>query len=88
MVGAHFYLYLMSVWSCVLRLRIMVWWSYFYTGTARKYANKDVVNPGSVILSGEMMLRHLGVSPEPHTLTHSLRYQLALGRLACTRLRT
>jgi len=29
-------------------------------GTAPKYANKDVVNPGSVILSGEMMLRHLG----------------------------
>jgi isocitrate dehydrogenase len=29
-------------------------------GTAPKYANKDVVNPGSVILSGELMLRHLG----------------------------
>src|SRR5499426_673364 len=29
-------------------------------GTAPKYANKDKVNPGSVILSGEMMLRHLG----------------------------
>ncbi len=29
-------------------------------GTAPKYANKDVVNPGSLILSGEMMLRHLG----------------------------
>jgi isocitrate dehydrogenase len=29
-------------------------------GTAPKYANKDVVNPGSVTLSGEMMLRHLG----------------------------
>jgi len=28
-------------------------------GTAPKYANKDQVNPGSVILSGEMMLRHL-----------------------------
>ncbi len=28
-------------------------------GTAPKYANKDMVNPGSVILSGEMMLRHL-----------------------------
>ena len=31
-------------------------------GTAPKYANKDVVNPGSVVLSGEMMLRHLGWS--------------------------
>ena len=29
-------------------------------GTAPKYANKDMVNPGSVILSGEMMLRYLG----------------------------
>ncbi len=29
-------------------------------GTAPKYANQDVVNPGSVILSGEMMLRHMG----------------------------
>jgi len=29
-------------------------------GTAPKYANQDVVNPGSVILSGELMLRHLG----------------------------
>jgi isocitrate dehydrogenase len=29
-------------------------------GTAPKYAGKDVINPGSVILSGVMMLRHLG----------------------------
>jgi isocitrate dehydrogenase len=29
-------------------------------GTAPKYANLDKVNPGSVILSGEMMFRHLG----------------------------
>ena len=29
-------------------------------GTAPKYAGKDVVNPGSVVLSGEMMLRYLG----------------------------
>jgi isocitrate dehydrogenase len=29
-------------------------------GTAPKYANKDVVNPGSVVLSGEMMLRYMG----------------------------
>ncbi len=28
-------------------------------GTAPKYANKDVINPGSLILSGVMMLRHL-----------------------------
>jgi isocitrate dehydrogenase len=29
-------------------------------GTAPKYAGLDMVNPGSVVLSGEMMLRHLG----------------------------
>src|SRR5581483_11652882 len=29
-------------------------------GTAPKYAGKDKVNPGSVILSGEMMLRYMG----------------------------
>jgi len=31
-------------------------------GTAPKYANLDKVNPGSVVLSGEMMFRHLGWS--------------------------
>ncbi len=31
-------------------------------GTAPKYAGKDMVNPGSIILSAEMMLRHLGWS--------------------------
>jgi isocitrate dehydrogenase len=29
-------------------------------GTAPKYANLDKVNPGSVILSGELMLRYMG----------------------------
>jgi len=29
-------------------------------GTAPKYANLDQVNPGSVVLSGEMMLRYMG----------------------------
>jgi isocitrate dehydrogenase len=29
-------------------------------GTAPKYADQDKVNPGSVILSGVMMLEHLG----------------------------
>jgi isocitrate dehydrogenase len=29
-------------------------------GTAPKYADLDKVNPGSVVLSGEMMLRHMG----------------------------
>ena len=30
-------------------------------GTAPKYAGLDVVNPGSVILSGVMLLEHLGL---------------------------
>ena len=29
-------------------------------GTAPKYAGQDRVNPGSLILSAEMMLRHIG----------------------------
>ncbi|MCS6787319.1 MAG: NADP-dependent isocitrate dehydrogenase [Thiobacillaceae bacterium] len=29
-------------------------------GTAPKYAGQDYVNPGSIILSGEMLLRHIG----------------------------
>jgi isocitrate dehydrogenase len=29
-------------------------------GTAPKYAGKDQVNPGSLILSGEMMFRYMG----------------------------
>ena len=29
-------------------------------GTAPKYADKDLVNPGSVVLSGVMLLEHLG----------------------------
>jgi isocitrate dehydrogenase len=31
-------------------------------GTAPKYAGRDMVNPGSLVLSAEMMLRHLGWS--------------------------
>ncbi len=31
-------------------------------GTAPKYANQDKVNPGSVVLSGEMMFRYIGWS--------------------------
>jgi isocitrate dehydrogenase len=34
-------------------------------GTAPKYADLDKVNPGSVILSGEMMLRYLGWTKPP-----------------------
>jgi isocitrate dehydrogenase len=39
-------------------------------GTAPKYADKDVINPGSVILSGAMMLEYLGWT-EARDLVHT-----------------
>lgn len=41
-------------------------------GTAPKYANQDKVNPGSVILSGEMMLRYLGWKEAADLIVHGL----------------
>jgi isocitrate dehydrogenase len=41
-------------------------------GTAPKYAGQDKVNPGSIILSGVMMLEHLGWQPAADLITHSL----------------
>jgi isocitrate dehydrogenase len=41
-------------------------------GTAPKYAGKDMVNPGSVILSGEMMLRYLGWNEAADLVIQSL----------------
>ena len=41
-------------------------------GTAPKYAGKDQVNPGSIILSAEMMLRHLGWSEAADMLIISM----------------
>jgi isocitrate dehydrogenase len=41
-------------------------------GTAPKYAGQDKVNPGSVILSGEMMLRHLGWTEAADLIVTSL----------------
>jgi isocitrate dehydrogenase len=41
-------------------------------GTAPKYANLDKVNPGSVILSGEMMLRYLGWKEAADKILHGL----------------
>ncbi len=42
-------------------------------GTAPKYAGQDKVNPGSVILSGEMMFRHLGWHEAADLIIASLR---------------
>src|SRR6202043_2442760 len=41
-------------------------------GTAPKYADQDVVNPGSVILSGEMMLRYMGWKEAADRILHAL----------------
>ncbi len=46
-------------------------------GTAPKYAGQDKVNPGSVILSGEMMLRHLGWNEAADALMKGLEATLA-----------
>ena len=41
-------------------------------GTAPKYANQDKVNPGSVILSGEMMFRYMGWGEAADLIVQSL----------------
>jgi isocitrate dehydrogenase len=41
-------------------------------GTAPKYAGKDQVNPGSIILSAEMMLRHLGWAEAADMIIHAM----------------
>jgi isocitrate dehydrogenase len=41
-------------------------------GTAPKYANKDVVNPGSVILSGVMMLQYMNWHEAADLIVHGL----------------
>jgi isocitrate dehydrogenase len=46
-------------------------------GTAPKYANQDKVNPGSVILSGEMMLRYMGWNEAADLIVSSLEKAIA-----------
>jgi isocitrate dehydrogenase len=41
-------------------------------GTAPKYADQDKVNPGSVILSGEMMLRYMGWTEAADAIIRSM----------------
>jgi isocitrate dehydrogenase len=50
-------------------------------GTAPKYANKDVVNPGSVVLSGEMMLRYLGWTEAADLVLKGLNGAIGGGRV-------
>jgi isocitrate dehydrogenase len=46
-------------------------------GTAPKYAGQDKVNPGSLILSAEMMLRHLGWTEAADLIVSSLEAAIA-----------
>jgi isocitrate dehydrogenase len=66
-------------------------------GTAPKYAGKDVINPGSLILSGVMMLRHLGWGESAALIEHGLEktvsqkkvtYDLARQMKGATELKT
>ena len=41
-------------------------------GTAPKYASQDKANPGSVILSDEMMLRYMGWNEAANTIIHAM----------------
>ncbi|HTL26867.1 MAG TPA: isocitrate/isopropylmalate family dehydrogenase, partial [Burkholderiales bacterium] len=46
-------------------------------GTAPKYAGKDYVNPGSEILSAEMMLRHMGWVEAADAIVRSVERTIA-----------
>ena len=50
-------------------------------GTAPKYAGKDMVNPGSVVLSGEMMLRHMGWTEAADLILKGLNGAIASKRV-------
>jgi isocitrate dehydrogenase len=50
-------------------------------GTAPKYAGQDKVNPGSVILSGEMMFRYLGWNEAADLIISSLERTIAQKRV-------
>jgi isocitrate dehydrogenase len=50
-------------------------------GTAPKYAGKDYVNPGSLILSAEMMLRHMGWIEAADLIISSMEKAIASKRV-------
>jgi isocitrate dehydrogenase len=50
-------------------------------GTAPKYANQDKVNPGSVILSGEMMFRYMGWNEVADLIVKGLNGAIASKRV-------
>lgn len=50
-------------------------------GTAPKYAGKDYVNPGSLILSAEMMLRHMGWTEAADLIIYSMERAISSKRV-------
>ena len=50
-------------------------------GTAPKYSNQDKVNPGSVILSGEMMLRYMGWEKAADKIVSSMNKTISQKRV-------
>lgn len=50
-------------------------------GTAPKYAGQDKVNPSSVLLSGEMMLRHLGWTDAADAVIHAVETTIGQKRV-------
>jgi isocitrate dehydrogenase len=50
-------------------------------GTAPKYAGQDKVNPGSLVLSAEMMLRHLGWREAADLIVSSMEAAIGDGRV-------
>ncbi|WP_408595199.1 NADP-dependent isocitrate dehydrogenase [Limnohabitans sp.] len=50
-------------------------------GTAPKYAGKDYVNPGSMILSAEMMLRHIGWTEASDLILQAMESSIAAKRV-------
>ncbi len=50
-------------------------------GTAPKYAGKNVVNPSSVILSGVLMLEHLGWTEAAEAIDHALGATIKAGKV-------
>ena len=50
-------------------------------GTSPRYAGKDYVNPGSLILSAEMMLRHMGWTEAADLIIRAMEAAVASKRV-------
>ena len=50
-------------------------------GTAPKYADKDVINPGSVLLSGCMMFEHIGWKDVAQTIENAFAKTIRQGKV-------